>query len=1588
MRTPELPCRPLFRVLLRFFVPGSLAALLLGMEVPRAEAANLTWSGAGGNSSWSAGANWAGSAPVANDALFFAGSTGLANDNNLTANTTFAGVTFNSGAGEFTLSGNAITLNGTVTNNSTSNQTINLAMIMDSARTFASLNGNLSVGGTLSGTGGLTKTGNSTLTLSAANAYAGLTTVSAGTLKLGVANAISAGNNATVAGAGVFDLNGNDQTLGLLNNGGNVTNSGALKTLTIGNGSTGAGRFTGAMNLVWNQAATGSSITGSTLGMTGNLTLNANGAGTIGFTTANHTGTITNSGSGSGSVTITGVIGTNVAGVYQNSATSVLALNGANTFTSGLNILQGTVRVGGTTGLGAGLVTIGSVGNSAVLDLNGGSRTINSLATAGTAGNQTIGNSAGTAATLNYTGATTSAFGGVIQDVVGTGTSTTGLTLNNVAARLTLSGNNTYSGLTTITAGVLNIRSNTALGSTANGTTVANGAALEMQNEITVGAETLTLNGTGVASGGALRNVSGNNTYQGNIILARATRINSDSGTLTLSTGTLTGAFGLTVGGVGNTTVSRVIGTGTGTLTKDGTGTFTLSAANTYTGLTTVSAGTLVYGINDALSTGAVRVNGGTLDIQSFTDTVGAVTLTTGNITGTTGVLSATSLTFNGTGTASANLGGNSTVTKSGAGTTTILSGNNTFSRNVTVSSGILSIRSSTALGTTANGTTVANGAALEMQNDITVGAETLTLNGMGVASGGALRSVSGNNTYQGNIILTGASRINSDSGTLTLSTGTLTGAFGLTVGGGGNTTISRVIGTGTGTLTKDGAGTLTLSGNNTYTGTTTVSGGKLLINGTTATSALNITSGNLTLGSASRLVGASPTVSVSAGAFLATAGVESIRALSGAGSVNLGGTLTVNVTSGNSTFAGLLSGAGGLNKTGTALLTLTSNNTYAGGTTVAAGELHVSASSGLGSGNVTLNGTGGTPANLHYGTANSTLSVGAFTMNGNSTLSLVANGAVQSSGAVNINGTGNFLSLAGNTWNLGTNTLLSGTSLTLGGGATVSLTGAAIDGNTLALGSSIILGRTSYTFNSTATSLTLLLEGNLHFDLVWTGNATSQWNTTDLNWEKSTAGVNPVPPEIAFVTDDDVYFSNAAASSPITVDAGGVHAGGMYVSNTTGNITFDGGAISVNDLFKTGSGSLNINSTLALDGSGGDPYGMLDNSGSGDVTINGALTNGEILQSGNGTLTLAAINSYSGGSVVTGGTVVLGANDALGTGLLTVSGGTVNAGSYSQTLGAVTLVSGSITGNGSLTGTSYSVEDGVIDVSLLGSGGLTKSTGGTVTLTGNNSYSGGTIVSGGTLIGTTSSLQGSMTNDAAVVFNQSANGTYSGTMSGSGSLAKEGSGTATLSGTNTYTGPTNVNGGTLLVTGSTGSGAVSVASGATLSGTGTIGGVTTVEGTIAPGDGGIGTLNVANTLTWKGAGAGGSNTDWIFELGAGNTSDLLSITGDFNADVSLGSVFRFNFAGSTEEGTFTLVSWSGASTGFDSGSFSYDNLGALRSGAFNFSANSLEFTVIAVPEPSTWISMVALAVGGALFVRRRPGRVSACDPVSAEKGP
>lgn len=153
----------------------------------------MTWDGGGATDLWSYNnggggggkyTNWGpnGKLPQAGDVFEFGGTVRLANTNDITGLST-SSITFMSGAGAFILGGNAITLTGgSVTNNSTSLQTINMALGLNATVTFATTTGSVAVGGQVSGTGGITKTGAQTLTLTNANLYSGTTTISAGTL--------------------------------------------------------------------------------------------------------------------------------------------------------------------------------------------------------------------------------------------------------------------------------------------------------------------------------------------------------------------------------------------------------------------------------------------------------------------------------------------------------------------------------------------------------------------------------------------------------------------------------------------------------------------------------------------------------------------------------------------------------------------------------------------------------------------------------------------------------------------------------------------------------------------------------------------------------------------------------------------------------------------------------------------------------------------------------------------------------------------------------------------------------------------------------------------------------------------------------------------------------------------------------------------------------------------------------------------------------------------------------------------------------------------------------------------------------------
>ena len=185
------------------------------------------------------------------------------------------------------------------------------------------------------------------------------------------------------------------------------------------------------------------------------------------------------------------------------------------------------------------------------------------------------------------------------------------------------SGANTYSGDTIVNAGVLNVQKCQGLGS--GGVSVAAGAEIQLQGNITLSNAMLTLAGSGAGPGitGALHNVSGNNVCSGDISLSYgtltgstmpgvnvydsvSTYILSDAGTLTINgniLGTTNSNDQLILGGAGNCVVNGTI-SGNGSLAKIGTGSLIFSGTDSYTGGTNVNAGTLYVTNSNAIADG------------------------------------------------------------------------------------------------------------------------------------------------------------------------------------------------------------------------------------------------------------------------------------------------------------------------------------------------------------------------------------------------------------------------------------------------------------------------------------------------------------------------------------------------------------------------------------------------------------------------------------------------------------------------------------------------------------------------------------------------------------------------------------------------------------------------------------------------------------------------------------------------------------------------------------------------------------------------------------------------------------------------
>ena len=473
-----------------------------------------------------------------------------------------------------------------------------------------------------------------------------------------------------------------------------------------------------------------------------------------------------------------------------------------------------------------------------------------------------------------------------------------------------LSGNSSFTGTTSVSAGTLLVGHANALGSTLGSTSVTGISQLILTGGIAVGAEALTLNSVATASwngqtGAALRNYSGTNSWAGTIALGQNSSIATNSGSALTVSGAISGGFNLT---------------------KADSGTLTLSGANTYTGTTTIAAGTLqadladVATVSGALgSVGSIRFTGGTLQ---FTANSAGADYSARIVSNTTAAIkldtNGQNVTF-GTALSSTNTAG---LTKEGAGQLELkMSAVNSvptyqYTGATTINSGTLKFAGAADLnGISSSSININNGASLVIYSDF--GRTTLS-NGktftFGNTGGGSIVYDKGNHLWQsstGKFVTTGGTQntISAAGGGFINPQNAYTVNFEVADGSDAvDLLVSAQVGSGN--YTKSGAGTLSI------TSFSTLGGGAAQPN-------LTINAGTFDVGGTARLT----TVGQSTG--VVTSDI-------------LNNGVYRHSSSNPQTLSGIISGSGALTKNGSGTLTLTNDNTYTGDTTVNVGTLQI----------------------------------------------------------------------------------------------------------------------------------------------------------------------------------------------------------------------------------------------------------------------------------------------------------------------------------------------------------------------------------------------------------------------------------------------------------------------------------------------------------------------------------------------------------------------------------------------------------------------------------------------------------------------
>ena len=875
---------------------------------------------------------------------------------------------------------------------------------------------------------------------------------------------------------------------------------------------------------------------------------------------------------------------------------------------------------------------------------------------------------------------------------------------------LSLNAANTYTGTTAANTGTIRLGNATALGTAAGDTQIGSAGSIDLNGQ-TIGAEPVTMGGAG-------------NGGNGSIINSNATAA-SLSGTIGLLNNS-------TIGGANAITLSGIISGGFG-LTKVGVGTTTLSGVNTYTGVTTLSNGTLsVATIGNggaagnlgqaAAAASNIVFNGGTLAYTGATAATNRAFTINAGVAANIGVTNGTN-TLTISGAVPATTG---SLTKSGAGSLT-LSGANNYSGGTSLTAGVLTAGNNSALG---SGTVTITGVRLAVGNGITI-PNNLVVNANAGASGRGL--IEGANA--------GTATIN---GTITINAGTPAG--GHFASG------------------SSGSGTLALNGAITASVAVSQRLGTVRYNGGGAGFA------NLGAGVTNFLVTGVAIVGVANG--IPTNAVMDL-AVSGAGTLNLNGvsqslaaiersaaqtaivtngvgatTSTLTITAGGGTanaYPGIIQ-----NGTGTIAVSITGGtqvlsgaNTYTGATSVNGGTLLVDGSLAAGSA-VTVGTTAGSTLG-GIGTIN-----GSVTLNSNGTLNpgpiagtgtlTVANNVTFNSGSVfapDINGgTTDRLTVTGAGSNVTFSTVATTPQFTpnvlLSMPATTTVTLIDLASNSMSTGfgnipaatGSINLSNRPHNYNyggGTGNDLTLTSSGNL--SLTWDGGG------ADNNWSTAANWVSDILP---------------AAGDSLTFDDTGVAARPVPVNNFTAGTSF---------------GTITINSTSSYNITGNSvalATGVVDNSTGAFSNTVGIILGGAaatVAKNSTSTLVLSGVNTFAGGSTIKAGTLsgttsaaafgtgTITIGDSTGSANATLSGGAAhsnviivasgNTGVATITSSAAATFSGSVTLNSHDLTTDVGATTLALSGAIGGTGNLSKTGTGTLTLSGAaaNTYIGSTTV-------------------------------------------------------------------------------------------------------------------------------------------------------------------------------------------------------------------------------------------------------------------